>query len=236
MSNKFHKEDFESILQQNGIQLNNTQIKQFEDYAQMLIEWNQKMNLTAITDLDEIYEKHFLDSILPSFDIKLNGTFCDVGAGAGFPSIPLKIIYPDLQVTIVETLGKRITFLNALCEKLQLRDVACVHARAEEYAKEHRESFDFVSARAVANLPLLSELCIPLVKEGGCFLALKGANGDEEYELAKKAIQLLGCKVEQRDVKQLSDGSKRVNFVFKKVKATPKKYPRAFAQMKKNPL
>lgn len=236
MSNKFHKEDFESILQQKGIQLNNTQIKQFEDYAQMLIEWNQKMNLTAITDLDEIYEKHFLDSILPSFDIKLNGTFCDVGAGAGFPSIPLKIIYPDLQVTIVETLGKRITFLNALCEKLQLRDVACVHARAEEYAKEHRESFDFVSARAVANLPLLSELCIPLVKEGGCFLALKGANGDEEYELAKKAIQLLGCKVEQRDVKQLSDGSKRVNFVFKKVKATPKKYPRAFAQMKKNPL
>lgn len=236
MSNKFHKEDFLSILKQNGVQLNNTQIKQFEDYASMLIEWNQKMNLTAITDLDEIYEKHFLDSILPCFDIKLEGTFCDVGAGAGFPSIPLKIIDPDLQVTIVETLGKRITFLNALCEKLQLEDVVCVHARAEEYAKDHRESFDIVSARAVANLPLLSELCIPLVKEGGCFLALKGANGDEEYGLAKKAIQLLGCKVEQRDEKQLSDGSRRINFVFRKVKPTPSKYPRAFAQMKKNPL
>lgn len=236
MSNYFHKEDFEILLKENGITLDAVQKQQFHDYAQMLIEWNQKMNLTAITELDDIYEKHFLDSILPSFDIKIEGSFCDVGAGAGFPSIPLKIIYPDLKVTIVETLGKRITFLNALCEKLNLHDVACIHARAEDYAKEHRESFDIVSARAVANLPLLSELCIPLVKPGGFFLALKGANGDEEYELAKKAIQTLGCVLEQRDEKQLSDGSKRVNFVFLKTKATPKKYPRAFAQMKKNPL
>ena len=128
--------------------------------------------------------KTFLDSILPSFDVPLKGSFCDVGAGAGFPSIPLKIVYPDLKITIVETLGKRITFLNALCEKLELKDVECVHARAEEYAKDHREYFDIVSARAVANLTMLSELCIPLVKIGGIFLSLKGANAQEEYDKA----------------------------------------------------
>lgn len=236
MSKNFHKEDFEVFLKKHGIMLTALQKQQFIDYTSLLIEWNQKMNLTAIIDVDEIYEKHFLDSIMPSFDTKIEGTFCDVGAGAGFPSIPLKIIYPELKVTIVETLGKRITFLKALCDTLQLSDVVCIHARAEDFAKEHRESFDTVSARAVANLPLLSELCIPLVKRGGHFLALKGANGDAEYALAKKAIQLLGCVLQQRDEKQLSDGSKRVNFVFLKTKATPTKYPRAFAQMKKNPL
>ena len=201
MSIKFKKEDFFSILEKHGIVLSNRQIEQFEVYAQMLVEWNQKMNLTAITDLDEIYEKHFLDSILPSFDVPLKGSFCDVGAGAGFPSIPLKIVYPDLKITIVETLGKRITFLNALCEKLEIKDVECVHARAEEYAKDHREYFDIVSARAVANLTMLSELCIPLVKVGGIFLSLKGANAQEEYDKAKKAISLLGCKEKQRDEK-----------------------------------
>lgn len=236
MAGLFHKEDFETILKRHGIVLCKEQVQQFQDYADMLIEWNQKMNLTAITDMDEIYEKHFLDSILPSFDTKIEGTFCDVGAGAGFPSIPLRIVYPELKVTIVETLGKRITFLDALCRKLNLQDVILEHARAEDYAKDHREQFDIVSARAVANLPMLSELCIPLVKVGGNFLALKGANGDEEYKLAEKAILILGCKMKQRDVKQLADGSTRVNFVFTKVKSTPKKYPRAFAQIKKNPL
>lgn len=236
MSNLFCKDRFNQILKENGIVLSAKQEEQFETYARMLVEWNQKMNLTAITDIDEIYEKHFLDSILPSFDVKLEGTFCDVGAGAGFPSIPLKIVYPQLQVTIVETLGKRITFLDALCHELGLEDVQCVHARAEDYAKDHRESFDIVSARAVANLPMLAELCIPLVKVNGIFLALKGANAVEELERAKKGIALLGCKEQQRDEKHLSDGSTRINFVFKKVSSTPKKYPRAFAQIKKNPL
>lgn len=148
----------------------------------------------------------------------------------------MKIVYPDLEITIVETLGKRITFLEALCHQLKLNNVHCVHARAEDYAKEHRESFDIVSARAVANLTMLSELCIPLVKVGGMFLALKGANALEEYALAEKAIRLLGCEEKRRDEKVLSDGSKRVNFVFEKVKKTPLKYPRAFAQIKKNPL
>lgn len=235
MSKLFQKDDFFKAMQQQGIAVSDRQKEQFHQYAKMLVEWNEKMNLTAITDEDEIYEKHFLDSILPSFDMNINGSFCDVGAGAGFPSIPLKIMYPDLQVTIVETLGKRVNFLNALCKELDI-NVDCVHARAEDYAKDHRESFDFVSARAVANLPVLSELCIPLVKLYGYFIAMKGANGDEELLLAEKAITLLGCKEVQRNHKQLSDGSKRVNFVFQKIKPTPKKYPRAFAQIKKNPL
>lgn len=236
MSEKFSKYDFYSILKEHAIDINEIQKQQFQDYADLLVEWNQKMNLTAITDMDEIYEKHFLDSIIPSFHITMQGSFCDVGAGAGFPSIPLKILYPDVSVTIVETLGKRITFLNALCEKLTLKNVHCVHARAEEYAKDHRESFDIVSARAVANLSMLSELCIPLVKKKGLFLAMKGANAQEEYRLAEKAIHVLGCELKQRDEAYLSDGSLRINYVFKKVKATPGKYPRAFAQIKKNPL
>lgn len=236
MSEIFHKDDFFHVMQEQGITLSAWQIEQFSIYKDMLVEWNQKMNLTAIVDEDEIYEKHFLDSILPSFDINIKGSFCDVGAGAGFPSIPLKIVYPELKVTIVETLGKRITFLKALCEALQLDDVACVHARAEDYAKQYRETFDFVSARAVANLPVLSELCIPLVKMNGYFIAMKGANGEEEASLAQKAITTLGCKEIRKNFKQLSDGSKRVNFVYQKIKPTPNKYPRAFAKIKKNPL
>lgn len=236
MSEKFKKNDFFSILEENGIHLSEVQVQQFQGYADMLIEWNQKMNLTAITDMDEIYEKHFLDSIIPSFKMKIQGSFCDVGAGAGFPSIPLKILYPALNVTIVETLGKRITFLNALCEALQLDGVSCVHARAEDYAKDHREQFDIVSARAVANLSMLSELCIPFVRVHGTFLAMKGANGEAEYHAAKKAIQTLGCELRQSDATSLLDGSIRMNYVFEKIRTTPKKYPRAFAQIKKNPL
>ena len=236
MSEIFHKDDFFHVMQEQGITLSEWQKQQFSIYKDMLVEWNQKMNLTAIVDEDEIYEKHFLDSFLPSFDINIKGSFCDVGAGAGFPSIPLKIVYPELKITIVETLGKRVTFLKALCEALKLDDVACVHARAEDYAKQYRESFDFVSARAVANLPVLSELCIPLVKMNGYFIAMKGANGEEEASLAQKAITTLGCKEVQRNFKTLSDGSKRVNFVYQKVKPTPNKYPRAFAKIKKNPL
>lgn len=236
MEPTFTIETFYEILKQHDIILTSKQKQQFLDYAKMLKEWNEKMNLTAITEMNEVYEKHFLDSLLPSFDISLSGTFCDVGAGAGFPSIPLKIVYPELKVTIVETLGKRITFLKELCHKLEIEDVNLVHERAEIYALTHRESFDVVSARAVANLRLLSELCIPLVKQGGIFLAMKGANANQELEDAKKALQILGVKKEAEHEVHLSDQAKRVNYVFRKVKATPKQYPRAFAKMKKNPL
>lgn len=236
MEQKFKKEDFTKILAEKGLVLSQKQMEQFETYKDLLIEWNQKMNLTAITQEDEIYEKHFLDCILPSFEVPLHGSLCDVGAGAGFPSIPLKIVYPELSITIVEPLGKRVTFLTHLVEALALNDVTLENARAEDYAKEHRESFDFVSARAVANMAMLAELCIPLVKIGGTFLALKGQNGEQEYEECKKSIALLGCSMEKMFVQTLVDGSTRVNFAFKKVKPTPKKYPRAFAQIKKAPL
>lgn len=231
----FHKDDFYTILEAHGVHCDEHQKEQFAQYAAMLREWNEKMNLTAITEENAIYEKHFLDCILPSFDFPLQGSLCDVGAGAGFPSIPLKIIYPQLQVTIVEPLGKRITFLKALCDALQL-SVTLVNDRAEEYAKEHRERFDVVSARAVANLPILSELCIPLVKKHGVFLAMKGANALEEVEAAKNAITLLGCELQTVYEKELSDGSKRMNIVYRKVNQTARKYPRAFAQIKKHPL
>lgn len=233
--NTFHKEDFERILFQHGIQLTPLQVKQFATYAQLLREWNEKMNLTAITEEAAVYEKHFLDCILPSFEVELQGKLCDVGAGAGFPSIPLKLVYPKLEVTIVEPLGKRITFLTALCEALDI-EVQLVNARAEDFAKDHRASFDVVTARAVANLPILSELCIPLVKKQGIFLAMKGANAKEEAQAAKKAIGLLGCELRNVYEKELSDGSKRMNLVYEKITKTPTKYPRAFAQIKKHPL
>lgn len=235
MANVFIKEDFKKRLQEHGILLNETQELQFKQYAKMLVEWNEKMNLTAITEENVVYEKHFLDSILPSFDVVIQGSLCDVGAGAGFPSIPLNIIYPSLQVTIVEPLGKRITFLSALCKELGL-SVDLVNERAEDYAKNHRESFDIVTARAVANLPMLCELCIPLVKKEGTFIAMKGANGVEELEAAKQAISILGCELQDAFQKELSDGSIRMNFVFHKKKETAKKYPRPFAQIKKHPL
>ncbi len=230
-----NKNNFYEVVKQLGITLSDHQLKQFEIYANMLVEWNEKMNLTAITDIDQIYERHFLDSILPAFETTLEGSICDVGAGAGFPSIPLKILLPHLKVTIVETLGKRITFLKALCEALNI-EVELVHTRSEEYALTHRESFDYVTARAVANLSILAELCIPLVKVDGIFLALKGSQALSELQQAKKAITTLGCKEEKTVVHEFKDHGNHINLHFRKIKACDKKYPRAFAKIKKNPL
>ena len=227
--------NFKNWLSEHGIQLTDKQLHQFQQYAQMLVEWNQKMNLTNITALDEIYEKHFYDSILPSFDIQFAGSLCDVGAGAGFPSIPLKIIYPELKVTIIETLGKRVTFLNELCKQLELNEVTCLHARAEE-CQQLRESFDIVTARAVANMPLLCELCIPLVRVGGTFVVMKGAGGLEEAKESQKALRVLGCECRNTYTRTLSDDSVRINFECVKVRKTPAQYPRAFAKIKKSPL
>lgn len=222
-------------LKNKGIILSESQLYQFRKYADLLIEWNAKMNLTAITEKDEIYIKHFLDCILPSFQNEIKGSLCDVGAGAGFPSIPLKIVYPELSITILEPLNKRCLFLNTLVKELNLEDVHIKNVRAEDYAKDHRECFDVVSARAVANLTMLSELCIPLVKVNGTFLAMKGSSGLEELENANYAVQVLGCKLVKEDSYEL-DGAKRVNLAFIKSKKTPMKYPRMFAKIKKEPL
>jgi len=231
----FDKEIFKKELQKQGITLTPKQEQQFKDYVAMLQEWNQKMNLTAITEENAIYEKHFYDSILPFVGMEEPIHLCDVGAGAGFPSIPLKIVFPKWKVTIVEPLHKRIRFLKALGEALSI-DVTLEHMRGEDFAKQHREQFDLVTARAVANLPILSELCIPLVKVNGIFLAMKGASGDDEAQHATNAIQCLGCRLSKRMETELSDGSKRVNLIYEKVKKTPQQYPRAFSQIKKHPL
>lgn len=224
---------FEESLKKHQIELNDTQKKQFEIYKEMLVEWNQKMNLTSILDDEGIYMKHFYDSLIPSFDVSFKGTLCDVGSGAGFPSIPLKIMYPEIEVTIIETLGKRVTFLKELTKNLGI-EATILHARAEE-CSELRESFDFVSARAVANMPLLCELCIPLVKVGGCFLVMKGSNGLEELNESKKALRVLGCKV-KNIYENHEEETTRINIECEKIKHTPSSYPRAFAKMKKSPL
>ena len=219
-----------------GFDLSEGQLNQYHTYALMLQEYNKKINLTAIVDYEEIIEKHFYDSILPFFKFNDFISVCDVGAGAGFPSIPLKILMPDKHITIVETLNKRCKFLNDLVVSLQLNNVTIVNARAEDYAKDNRESYDIVTARAVANLNMLSELCIPFVKTSGYFVVLKGSQGESEYSDAKKAIELLGCKLIDMKIETLRDDSKRVNLYLKKVKKTPKLYPRHFSKIKKIPL
>lgn len=231
-------EQFIKALSEKGITLSDKQLQQFERYFELLVEWNEKMNLTAITEKEEVYLKHFYDSLTPSFDFEFKEqSLCDIGAGAGFPSIPLKIVYPELKITIVDSLSKRITFLNHLTKELGLTNVKAIAARAEEYAIEHRESFDIVSARAVARLNILDELCLPLTKVGGYFITLKGRIADIELEEAMKGIETLGGKVENKVGFTLSSlDDQRCNIYIRKEKATPKKYPRAFGQIKKKPL
>ena len=231
----FTKETFVQKLEAQGIVLSTKQLQQFETYAKLLAQWNEKINLTAIVEENEVYEKHFYDSILPFLHMDIQ-CLCDVGAGAGFPSIPVKILYPQLEVTILEPLAKRIRFLEELSAQLSLTGVHCLHVRAEDHAKEHRECFDVVSARAVAALPVLSELCLPLVKVGGWFIAMKGPGANEEIEAAKHAVKVLGAEMEKREESRLSDGAVRINVFYHKQRPTDRRYPRNFGQIKKHPL
>ncbi|MER1987765.1 MAG: 16S rRNA (guanine(527)-N(7))-methyltransferase RsmG [Solibacillus sp.] len=236
-----NEQQFIVALKEKGIELSDTQIQQFRKYFELLVEWNEKMNLTAITDLEGVYLKHFYDSISASFyfDFTKVESVCDVGAGAGFPSIPVKICFPHLHVTIVDSLNKRITFLNHLSEQLGLDHVSFVHSRAEEFGQNaaYREKFDVVTARAVARLSVLSELCIPLAKEGGYFVALKAAAGAEEMKDAAKAIATLGGKLKEEFAFLLPvEESERALYIFNKVKATPKKYPRKPGVPNKTPI
>jgi len=221
---------------EHGLKINEKQLEQFDKYAKFLVEYNKNVNLTAITKYEEIIEKHFYDSILPSFMIDIDNEICDVGAGAGFPSIPLKIVYPNLKVVILEPLKKRCVFLEKLVALLELDNVQIKNVRAEDYAKDYRESYSLVTARAVANMSMLAELCIPLVKKNGIFLAMKGANGEKEEEDASNALRILKVKREKIEIVTLSDNSTRVNIAYRKVEHTPKKYPRMFAKIKKQPL
>ena len=234
-------ETFYNLLAEQNLPLSDQQKKQFERYFELLVEWNEKINLTAITDKDEVYLKHFYDSIapilqglIPNETIKL----LDIGAGAGFPSLPMKILYPQLDVTIIDSLNKRINFLQLLAQELDLDSVHFYHGRAEDLAqdKNFRAQYDFVTARAVARMQVLSELTIPYLKVGGKLLALKASNAPEELLEAKNALNLLFSKVEDNLSYALPNGDPRYITVVEKKKETPNKYPRKAGMPNKRPL
>ncbi|WP_026568055.1 16S rRNA (guanine(527)-N(7))-methyltransferase RsmG [Bacillus sp. UNC41MFS5] len=234
-------EQFAANLQEKGITLTSVQLDQFEKYFETLVEWNEKMNLTAITDKAEVYLKHFYDSITASFYFDFTRPFhlCDVGAGAGFPSIPLKIVYPHIEVTIVDSLNKRISFLNHLAKELNLENVHFIHDRAETFGvnPEFRENFEVVTARAVARMSVLSEFCLPLVKVGGHFIAMKAAHAKDELGMGQKAITTLGGRLEEMFTFTLPmEESERNILIIKKEKQTPKKYPRKPGTPGKTPI
>lgn len=231
-------ERLKSITTQFGINLNEKQLSQFEIYYDMLIEWNKVMNLTAITEKDDVIIKHFADSLLLSkyADFNREVKIIDVGTGAGFPGIPLKIAFPDIKVTLMDSLNKRLNFLNEVISKLDLQNVETVHARAEDGGRneKYREQYDFAVSRAVANLAVLSEWCVPFVKPGGYFIAYKSNALPEEMREGKKAIRILGGQVENIFNTTLPETDNQRSFVFvKKVSNTDMKYPRKPGAAKK---
>lgn len=228
------QEEFVRRCRDLHIDLDAHQLEQFETYRKLLSEWNEKMNLTAITEPGEVYEKHFYDSVAPFAGLQFE-TFCDVGTGAGFPGIPVKICFPKTRLVLVEPLKKRCRFLEEVVSQLGLCDVEILSVRAEDLNLFWRESFDVVTARAVARLPILLELLAPLVKTGGTVVALKGKAGLEELAEAEKAVGILGLKQPQVEKLEEEEGT-RINLYFEKEKPTSARYPRNYGQIKKKPL
>jgi 16S rRNA (guanine527-N7)-methyltransferase len=230
------KDDVKNEL---NIELSEQQLKQFDIYYKFLIEYNEITNLTRITDEEEVYFKHFYDSltIVKSIDMHKINTLCDMGAGAGFPSIPLKIIYPHLKLTIIDSLGKRITFLKLLVEKLNLDHVFLVYDRIENYAKTHHDKFDLVTARALGKLPLILELGLPMTKMNSFFVAYKSKNYEEELSDSVNALNLLGGEVTKIIQFEIPNAfGDRVHILIKKHKKSPLMYPRSFSAIKKKSL
>lgn len=222
-----------------GISLTEEQMDQFYKYMNLLLMWNEKMNLTAITDPEEIILKHFIDSMAIGFHIKQGYRLLDVGTGAGFPGVPLKIIHPNVQITLMDALNKRIKFLDEVCTNLRFQDFQCIHSRAEELAvlEQHREQYDVVTSRAVARLNILLEYMLPFAKLGGNCICMKGSEINEELEEAKNAIYLLGGELEKVEKITLPDSDlSRNNIIIKKVKNTPVKYPRKAGMPTKQPI
>lgn len=232
---------FDQELNELGIQLTDVQKEQFDRYYELLIEWNKVMNLTGITDYDEVNLKHFTDSLTIVRINEMNdvSTLIDIGTGAGFPGLPIKIAFPHIKVVLLDSLKKRIKFLDKVIEVLNLDDVVTLHGRAEDYAKkvEYREQFDMCVSRAVANLSTLSEYCMPFIKKGGYFVSYKSAESDEEISKSENAIDLLGGKIDKIE-KFILPGSDMGRALVKinKVKNTPKKYPRKAGVPGKEPL
>ncbi|GLX71554.1 16S rRNA (guanine(527)-N(7))-methyltransferase RsmG [Paenibacillus glycanilyticus] len=232
---------FEKLLGENGISLTPRQLEQFDLYHRLLVEWNERMNLTGITERDAVFEKHFYDSVSLSFFVGMKeiNSIADIGSGAGFPSIPLKICFPHIKVVIVDSLNKRIQFLNHLVAELGLENVTCVHGRAEDIARlpEYRDKFDLVTARAVARLSVLNEFCLPFTRKNGMFAAMKGSQSVEEVKEAGFSLRELKGKVRAEHAFKLPfEQSERYIVVIEKTDVTPKKYPRKAGTPLKEPL
>lgn len=221
-----------------GINIDTEQLKKLNKYYELLIEWNKKINLTAITEKDQVYLKHFYDSLTLNkiIDLKKENSICDIGTGAGFPGIVLKIVFPNLKVTLVDSLKKRIDFLNLIIKELELENIIAIHTRSEEFALTNREKFDFVTARAVAPLNILLEYSIPMVKKNKYFIAMKG-NIEKEEKTFDNSMKILNTIIEKKEEFTLpNELSKRTLIKFKKLEITSKKYPRKFNEIKKKPL
>ena len=232
---------FESKLNSLGITLTSRQQEQFVQFYELLVEWNKVMNLTGITEYEEVNEKHFIDSLslVQAIDINKVETVIDVGTGAGFPGIPLKIVFPHLKIVLLDSLNKRINFLNTVISELGLTEITTIHGRAEDYAKQadYREKFDLCVSRAVANLSTLSEYCLPYVKTGGMFIPYKSGEIDDEVQQAKKAIHILGGKLDEVIKFQLPGTEINRSFVkIHKTQNTAKRYPRKAGMPAKEPL
>lgn len=235
------KTDFSRETEYLGLSLTQEQAAQFEKYFKMLVKRNESVNLTAITDRDEVYEKHFLDSlsIVNAVDMHGVSSVIDIGTGAGFPGLPLKIMFPEIQIVLADALQKRVDFLNDVIAELGLSGITAVHARAEELGQnpDHREKYDMCVSRAVAALPLLCEYCLPLVRCGGIFAAYKAVSAKEELEAAANAIGILGGNAGKLfDMTIGPNELSRTIILIDKIKAAPQKYPRAAGKAKKKPL
>ena len=239
--NKYNNDILIKDMNLLGITLSERQLSQLMKYYEILLEWNQKMNLTAITEFDDVMKKHFVDSasLIKAYDVSKSASVIDVGTGAGFPGLVLKILFPNLDIVLLDSLNKRIQFLNTVIDTLKLENVQAVHGRAEDFAKPEkwRERFDLCVSRAVANLSTLSEYCLPFVKQKGYFIAYKAENSSDEMKQAERAISILGGREERKVEFMLPDSDIcRVLYVIEKKRTTPAKYPRKAGLPGKEPL